>query len=282
MAKRSRKRIRYAQPRTEVTNGAPSALAIFVILVVLIALVVSGLQLATPQPVSTPPPTPIPASMAPTDHTEPHPGSAGPAPSEEGWAVDGEGRRLGEADAPVVIEMWNDLSCRECRQWSSKTFLELLTREIFAGDAHVVAHDYLSNTPESAAAVRAAWAADQQGRYWDYYLAGHLIDLEGGPAADGDVAFTLDLASRIATDAGLDVDKFRADFSSDAASEAVEQQREAVSNANIEEAPVLIINTQRLVAPTADEVTAAIEAALSDDEDEAASAEPSAESSPSP
>ena len=262
MTKRSRRRARYRQaqsasPQTTFNQG-PSWGMIVIVILALAALVIGGLQIASPPP-ATPQAT---ASFSLPAVGTPAPADATPGSSEPGWNVEGEGRRLGPAEASVSMAIWNDLSCRDCRQWSNETLLELLTREIAIDQANLTLYDYIDDD-ESALAARATWAADQQGSFWNFYLAAHDLDSEGGPGANGPIAFTRDLAIQIASVAELDVQKFIADFDSAAADEAMTTARAASDAAEIEEVPLVIVGSQYLVSPEVEEVSEAMRPLLS-------------------
>lgn len=228
---------------------------IFIVLLALFALIVGSLQVgAPPTPLSTPVPTATPSH----EHT-PAPASTTPAASAPGVSIDGEGRSLGPADTET-INVWNDLSCRECRQWSMNVLLDIMTREVADGEAHVVINDFVANNDGSRLAARAGWAADQQDNFWAFYLAAHSLDTTGGPGAQGEIPFTRELLNQIATIAELDMEKFNADLDSEEAIAAVEAARLAAEAAGVDEAPAVQIGERVLIEPSADETSEVLSA----------------------
>lgn len=228
---------------------------IFIVLLALFALIVGSLQVGSPP---VPPSTPAPTAM-PSHENTPAPASTAPAASVPGVSIDGEGRSLGPADTET-INVWNDLSCRECRQWSMNVLLEIMTREVADGEAHVVINDFVADNDGSRLAARAGWAADQQDSFWAFYLAAHSLDTTGGPGEQGEIPFTRELLEKIATIAELDMAKFTADLDSDEAIAAVEAARLAAEAAGVDEAPSIQIGEQVLIAPSAEEASEALSA----------------------
>jgi protein-disulfide isomerase len=121
-------------------------------------------------------------------------------------------RTLGNADAPVTVEVYGDFRCSACFVFTTDgTEASLVTNYVATGKAKLVWHDYLSidalsGGTASRDAANAAWCAADQGKFWvmhDWLYANDLAPTED-PSA-----FTLTRLAAIAKGAGLDMAKFQ-------------------------------------------------------------------------
>lgn len=79
-----------------------------------------------------------------------------------------DGTRLGEEDAPVSIRLYEDFQCPACGQFARETLPEVIGRHVEPGDAKLVSETLAFLGPDSVSTARAAIAAGEQDRYWQY------------------------------------------------------------------------------------------------------------------
>ena len=79
-----------------------------------------------------------------------------------------DGTRLGRDDAPVTIQLYEDFQCPACGQFARETLPEVVERHVEPGDAKLVSETLVFIGPDSVPPARAAFAAGQQDRYWQY------------------------------------------------------------------------------------------------------------------
>jgi protein-disulfide isomerase len=79
-----------------------------------------------------------------------------------------EGDRLGSADAPVTIQIFNDLQCSSCRQDFLGTIPELAERYARPGDAKLLYRHYSNSENVQQLGFYGAEAAADQGYGWQY------------------------------------------------------------------------------------------------------------------
>lgn len=130
----------------------------------------------------------------------------------------GGGTVVGDATAPVTLEVYSDYYCSHCARFAADTLPSLLQGEVAAGQVRLVARQFpILGDPSVAAALGAVCAAEQ-GRYWEFHDAMYAAAAARGPnaARQDDLA---DLAARV----GLDRDRFATCLQSDTARAAVEQ-----------------------------------------------------------
>ena len=228
---------RRAQTRQPMAARRPG-LGLITVASVVAGLVVIGLILAlngTPQ-------------AAPTDSLTRAAAPAGIATS---------GMRLGQAGAPVVIDLYEDFQCPACLAWGKDVFPSLVRNELSAGSVQIAFHSYAFIGPDSERAARAAWAASRQERFWDLWAT--LYANQGLHENAG--AFTRDRLIAMADLIGLDHDRFIADFDSPAAASWVAEGASAAANAGINSTPSLVIAGTVLPSTRYPDVAAAIAAA---------------------
>lgn len=110
---------------------------------------------------------------------------------------------LGDASAPVVMEMWADFQCPFCKRFLASTLPELRRRYIDSGQVRLVWRDFAWYGPESRDAAIAAHCAGDQGKFWDYHDA--LYRNQGGINSG---AFASGTLMRLAQELGLEMTAF--------------------------------------------------------------------------
>jgi protein-disulfide isomerase len=164
---------------------------------------------------------------------------------------------LGSAAAPVTIDLYEDFQCPACEQWGQNVFPSLVRNELNAGTVRIVYHGFAFIGPESTAAGRAAWAAQQQGRFWDMWAT--LYANQGLHENSG--AFDRVRLVAMADALGLDATRFNADLDSAAASAFVADGVTDATRAGVTSTPTLIIAGRILTGASYSDIATAIAAA---------------------
>jgi protein-disulfide isomerase len=76
---------------------------------------------------------------------------------------------LGSTGAPVTIVEFGDFQCTTCGAWFHSEEPQLLQSLVDAGRAKLAWRDFDYLGPDSIAASEAAYAAGEQGKFWEYY-----------------------------------------------------------------------------------------------------------------
>jgi protein-disulfide isomerase len=79
-----------------------------------------------------------------------------------------EGDRLGSSDAPVTVQVFNDLQCSSCRDDFLGTIPELAERYARPGDVQFLYRHYSNSESPQELGFYGAEAAAQQGYGWQY------------------------------------------------------------------------------------------------------------------
>lgn len=150
------------------------------------------------------------------------------------------GRVLGNADAPVTIDIYSDFQCPICRR-ADLTLQALAPKYIDTGKAKVVYHNFAFIGRESTQAALAAECANDQGKFWAY--ATHLFDNQTGENVG---AFSDANLKRFAQELNLDTAAFNACFDSNKHSALIQKELEEGRNLGIQATPSFFINGQFL------------------------------------
>lgn len=172
-----------------------------------------------------------------------------------------DGFALGRADAPVIVEVWEDFQCPFCQRFTFQVEPELVERYVRPGDVRLVFRNLAFLGDESHwAAVAASLAADQD-KFWPFhdYLFANLLGENRG-------SYSLDRLLEIGEAIDLDMDEFRDGLRLDNARRRFSQiqaeaQREAVA-LGISATPTVTVNGVLLQSPDFATVAGAIDVAL--------------------
>jgi protein-disulfide isomerase len=136
----------------------------------------------------------------------------------------------GPADAKVTIVEFSDFQCPYCSR-GRNTMEEIL--KAYPKDVKLSFKHYpLPFHKEAEPAARASWAAQQQGKFWEYHDA--LFQNQDKLGADFYVATAKELK--------LDVDKFKKDMESEAAKQQVKDDMEIGAKNGIQGTPGFFVN----------------------------------------
>lgn len=158
-----------------------------------------------------------------------------------------DGRTLGEANAPVTVEIWSDFQCPGCRQLATRVEPPLIAQFVVPGTARFVYHDAAfqgqrvnSAWDESVQPAAAARCATDQGKFWtmhDWLFANWTGENEGG--------FRAERLRAIAEGAGLDMAAYDACMAVGDKQSAVQAETEQGLSIGVNQTPTLIINGTR-------------------------------------
>jgi protein-disulfide isomerase len=106
---------------------------------------------------------------------------------------------LGSPAAKVTLDEFGDFQCPYCGEFVRQTEPRVIAAYVATGKIRIVWHTLAFIGPESALAGRAAWCAQQDGKFWEYF--GILYEHQGG---ENTGTFNAARLERWAGDAGLD------------------------------------------------------------------------------
>ena len=175
---------------------------------------------------------------------------------------------LGDPNAPVKMDVWEDFQCSGCLAYSQKIEPQVLQAFVDTGKVYYTFHFYPfidGGQGESHDAANAAMCASAQNRFWDYHdmLFANWIGENAGSYTQ---ARLLDFAGKI----GLDMTAFEKCFKENTYSDFIQQDVEAGAQIGVPPTPGIFVNGQLVVSskginyiPSFDDISLAIESALS-------------------
>ncbi|WP_406343388.1 DsbA family protein [Streptomyces sp. NBC_00648] len=146
----------------------------------------------------------------------------------------------GRADAPVVMIEYADFKCSYCGKFARDTEPALVKKYVDAGTLRIEWRNMPIFGAESEAAARAAWAAGQQGRFWQFHTAAYA-------QGSKEKGFGKDRLRALAGQAGVaDLDRFARDADGDAAKAAVKKDQDEAYGLGASSTPSFVINGRPL------------------------------------
>lgn len=162
------------------------------------------------------------------------------AAAEADWEVrrdPNDPAAMGKVDAPVVLVMWSDFQCPFCGKFARETERELIRRYVDKGVLRIEWRDFGYLGEESDLAARAARAAGQQGKFWEFHdvlYAGEVKPNTGKITP----AYLLGVAEKV----GLDVGRYREDADSEQVAAAVRKDFDEGLALGVNGTPAFLIN----------------------------------------
>ena len=170
------------------------------------------------------------------------------------------GRSLGDPEAPVKINVFEDPQCPACGAYTARIEPLLIAGPVTDGQVFLTYKDYPFIGQESldaAVAMRVAEAMD--GKFWDYHAA--VFHNQHG---ENQGAFTLDRLADIAELAGLDRDTFLDEMKDPAYQAAVQAEVTEGASLGVQSTPSLFVNGELVRGvPTWEDLKARISTAAS-------------------
>jgi protein-disulfide isomerase len=179
------------------------------------------------------------------------------------------GTSLGDPNAPVHLDTWEDFQCPACAGFSQSVMTQVISTYVDTGMVYYTFHFYpfiddASATHESDQAANAAMCASEQGRFWDYHdmLFANWNGENQGAFIDVNLV-------RFAETLQLDMTAFNACFEADRYKAEIDQDFAAGQAAGVHGTPAVFVDGVPVVSqlgtqyvPGFDDVAASIQAAL--------------------
>lgn len=176
-----------------------------------------------------------------------------------------DGKALGDPDAPVVIEVWEDFQCPACKDYSERIEPLIVQNYVASGQVYYIFRQFpflddRAPTKESDQAANASMCALEQGRFWDYHdmLFVNWSSENAGSFSDKRlIAFAEALE--------LDMNSFSTCFNQNRYQEEIDADIAAGIEAGVTGTPSVFVNGEILTPgfiPGFDDISAAVQVAL--------------------
>ncbi len=170
----------------------------------------------------------------------------------------GDGRVLGDANAPVTVVEYADFQCPVCKRAETSIVSRIEKDYVQQGKVKIEFRMFPFLGQESFNAAQAAEAARDQGKFWEYHDA--LFNAQG---TENGGNFTYEKLVALAGQVGLDVPKFEATLSANTYLAPIQSEADAARANGVSSTPTFFIGeTKILGAQPYAQFQAAIDTAL--------------------
>jgi protein-disulfide isomerase len=174
------------------------------------------------------------------------------------------GLAMGNPDALVRVDVWEDFQCPMCVQYTQNVERKLVDTYIAEGKVYYVFHQYpfidrKVGGKESAQSANASMCANEQGRFWDYHDM-----LYANWKGEGEGAFTDKRLITFAEMLGLDMGAFNSCFNANRYKDQIEKDYQAGITIGVSGTPSVYVNNKYVTpryVPTYEQMVQAIEEA---------------------
>jgi protein-disulfide isomerase len=184
--------------------------------------------------------------------------TSNPRPMEDGTA-------MGDPNAPVLIEVYEDFQCPACQIYSNDVEPLVTENHVASGEVYYVFRQYpflddRAPSKESDQAANASMCAAEQDSFWDYHdilFANWNGENQGSFSDKRLLAFAETL--------GLDMEAFTACFEENRYQEEIEADLAAGNAADVQGTPSVLVNGELVkpgFVPTYDDIRRMIEISL--------------------
>jgi protein-disulfide isomerase len=172
------------------------------------------------------------------------------------------GAVLGDASAPVSVIEYGDPQCSSCKLFSEQVAPQLISSDVKPGNVRYEFRPFLIIGPDSKPAMKAALAAGDQDRFWNYL---QLFYLNQGTENSGYV--TDDFLTSVARGAGVpDLNKWNTDRNDSKWDAVIQQGSSQAQSFGFSGTPSIVVqgpNGQKAIGgstiPTLQQIQAAIQ-----------------------
>jgi protein-disulfide isomerase len=169
-----------------------------------------------------------------------------------------DGQTLGDPNAPVKVVEWANYQCPFCNQFWQTSETTFINDYIKTGKVHFEYNDLTFQWQESVDASEAATCAMDQGKFWQYHDT-----LFKNQKAENSGGFSRSRLKKMASDMGLDMNKFNDCFDGHKTADQVKASDQKAQQQNISATPTFFVNGVQVQNYTGwGSVKAAIDAAL--------------------
>jgi len=167
------------------------------------------------------------------------------------------GLNLGDPNAPVVVEAFEDFQCPACLNFTQTVEPQIIANYVETGQVLFIYRHYPFIGQESFAASNASMCANEQDRFWDY----HDI-LFANQTGENIGAFSNRRLQAFAETLSLDMDAFNSCFNANRYDDQIKDDQAKGVAGQVTGTPTIFVNGQILPGFAYPTIQAAIETAL--------------------
>ncbi len=168
-----------------------------------------------------------------------------------------EGKVMGDPNAPVTIEVFEDFQCPACKNFTDTVEPQLIETYIKTGKAKLVFRHFAFIGLESTQAANASMCASEQNRFWDYHdvIFANQIGENIGSFSDRRLGL-------FAEQLGLDMDAFNTCMQNNTYASLINDEKVLGQQYGVNATPSIVVNGRLLAANNLGVISSAVEQAL--------------------
>jgi protein-disulfide isomerase len=175
--------------------------------------------------------------------------------------IEQDGPRLGPPDAPVTIQVFNDLQCDPCSDWNHDVIVPLISGPVRDGDIQLVYHNFPMTESGFFLGAYAAVAAAKQDYEWQFVQL-FFANQDEAKKHGADQDFLNNIARGVGI-VNFNVEQWQRDMNGDDITSTLEDDERITAERKLPVGPAVVVGgpngTQQLTeSPTLPEVQAAI------------------------
>ncbi|HSD23170.1 MAG TPA: thioredoxin domain-containing protein [Solirubrobacterales bacterium] len=172
-----------------------------------------------------------------------------------------DGARLGSPDAPVTIQVFNDLSCDPCSDWNKDVIVPLIQGPVRSGDVQLVYHNFPMTESGFFLGAYGAVAAAKQDYEWQFIQL-FFFNQEEAKKQGADQDF-LDAIARGVGVVNFNVEQWQRDMKDSDIQDTLDADEKLSAERRLPAEPAVVVGgpngTEQLIeSPSLAEVQAAI------------------------
>jgi len=156
------------------------------------------------------------------------------------------GKSLGDPNAPVVVQMWEDFVCPACQQFTRTVKPQLVGEFVKTGDVRLEFHQFplSQHAPGAIMAANASECAADQNLFWPYHDQVFVAAESRGQAA-----LVYDELMKMATTVGLDTNQFSTCMNSMQFNNDIAQSLTETQQLGLNSTPSILVNGALVANP---------------------------------
>jgi protein-disulfide isomerase len=178
-----------------------------------------------------------------------YPPTPGPTPTikinlpEQSVFPSPDGRELGDANAPVSVEVFSDFQCPSCRKFATSVEPIVIQQYVASNQARLIYRHFPFLGDESMQAARASMCAAEQDRFWEYHDV-----LFANWNGENKGAYKNEKLQAFASAVSLDMDAFTTCMNEDRYQSVIDQDYSLGKERGVKGVPSVYVNG-KIVSP---------------------------------
>jgi protein-disulfide isomerase len=172
-----------------------------------------------------------------------------------------DGPRLGSPDAPVTVQVFNDMQCDPCSEWNQQVVVPLISGPVRSGDVQLVYHNFPMTESGFFLGAYGAVAAAKQDYEWQF-IELFFLNQDEAEKHGADQEFLDNIARGVGV-TNFNVEQWQRDMGDDDIQQTLDDDEKLSADRRLPAEPAVVVGgangTKQLIeSPSLADVNAAI------------------------